>query len=843
MSMQASKHSRSGSSATRLFSVVLVLLIVAAPTWAAEDDANTEDELEVDVGLQGVSLDADEPGEARFLKYQDNPEGAVLNHLRWNHTSANNYFHLEAWDATQKDERFDLNAGYGDAWKVRAGFQRTPFIVGGGAVLPLARGDNDEYGATFGIADFIQQGLEDPDGNGVPFYTDAAETANDNALVFDLANELLADQESFFVGTERETGFAGFSFAPGSNWTVDFDATQDSRDGTLPLGSGTYQRITDVNGDGTTDYDYFFSVRGVELPAPIEYKTTRFSGSLNYQRKGWFVNARAQFSDFDAGYRGLTYDNTFWMTDTQGGGAMRGLWNFGRTSLPPSNEAWDLALSGGFNLPGRTRITGLVSLGEMKQDDLLMPMTTNTATIGTADINGDGFVDANDDPTTTDVFNAPFVLNGVPTVGRSLGASIDTQMLNLTVTSKPIDRLKLLGRFRSYSYEGQEGIQAVSGRTEYIESRLVTSFKGDTILHVPLDYTRNTAEVEATYGFTRQFRLRAFYKMLSYDYDQYRFDPAETDSTRDAGSRAVDGTDDNVVGLTGMFGGAGWFSGHLTVSTSDRTYDGDYRPAFSGENADVRQYDIANRERDAVLLRFDFTPADAWTFGIGYRYAEDDYVDTEFGLLDAELQSVDLSLGYTANERLNLFLYGDISSWDGDMRLATKCSNCGAPDPGLAPWDIPGYDWLSEYTDNTTAVGFALAYASTGKQRFDLSIDYTEGKIEQDTVNPVTPTELNPANPLFGQVANVALGFRFPDQESTTLEGRVKWSYRVNRLFDAGISYIYQDFDLVDFQLDGLDAYGANFLEVDDATRFLLLGSRIGDYTAHIGQVFVRFTL
>ena len=70
---------------------------------------------------------------------------------------------------------------------------------------------------------------------------------------------------------------------------MDFDVIQDTKDGSLAMGSGTYQRITDVNADGVTDYDYFFSVRGIELPAPIDYRTTRFIGSLNYQDRQWYL--------------------------------------------------------------------------------------------------------------------------------------------------------------------------------------------------------------------------------------------------------------------------------------------------------------------------------------------------------------------------------------------------------------------------------------------------------------------------------------------------------------------------------------------------------------------------
>jgi len=825
-----------------LISLVALASLIAPPAlFAAEDDGETEDQVDVEVGVQGVDLDADQAGKAQFLKYQDYPDGAVLGHLLWNHTSKKNNFQFEAWNVAQRNQRFDLFGNYGTAWKVRAGYKQTPFTTGGGAVLPLQRGAGNEYGATFSVADFTQQAMEDPDGNGIPFYTDPAETAGDNALVFGMMNDVLAAQNQFLVGTDRNSGYAGFTYSPGRHWTLEIDASQDVRDGTLAMGSGTYQRITDVNGDGITDYDYFFSVRGLELPAPIDYRTTMLTGSLNYQARKWFVNARGMFSEFDGGYRGITYDNPFWFTDTVAtSGSRRGLWESGRMSMPPSNEAWDFALSAGFDLPARTRITALASFGEMTQDDLFMPMTTSTALIGTADINGDGVIDAQDDPTDTTVFQNPFTLDGYRTLGPSLDATVNTQMLNLTITSKPVKKLKLLGRYRSYSYEGQEGIQAVSGRAEYVESQMKTDFKKDTILHTPLDYTRNTLDIEAAWGFSRAFKLRGFYKNLTYQFDQYKFDATETDATRDAGSRAVAETGEDTVGLTGIFGPGTWVTGYLTVSSARRDFDGDYRPGFDGENSDVRQFDIAKRDRDAVDLRVDFNPSGRWNGGLGFRAANNDFPDSIYGLQEGNLQGVDLSLGYFPGSKLSLFLYGDYSKWDGKTHIRTKCANCGAPDPALAPWNITGFDQFSDYTDTTSSVGVNLTYDSEKKDKIELTIDYTAGEIEQDTFNTTAPRELNPANPLFGEIAEVAVGHPFPNQENSLLDVRIKWTRMINKFVSAGIWYGYQDFSLTDFQLDGLQPYGANFLDVDDATRYLFLGNRISDYRAHIGQAFVR---
>jgi hypothetical protein len=305
--------------------LLLVVSLLTLPATFAGDDG--EDDIDVSAGGQYVTLDTDDQaGEAQFRKYQDISGEFTLNNFSWNHLSEKNWFQVSLTDVSQADERMALKAGIGRTWQFRAGFRRTPFYQGGDARLPLGRGANDMYGASFTVADSIQQMLEDPDGDAVPFYFDAAETASDNALVFGLMNGILASTDPFFVGTQRRSGYAGMTWSPNRNWTANLDVFQDTKDGSQAMGSGTYQRISDVNGDGITDYDYFFSLRGVELPAPVDFRTTRYTGSLNYQAEKWNVGARANFSEYENAFLGVTYDNPFWFTDVTGSGALRGVW-------------------------------------------------------------------------------------------------------------------------------------------------------------------------------------------------------------------------------------------------------------------------------------------------------------------------------------------------------------------------------------------------------------------------------------------------------------------------------------------------------------------------------------
>jgi hypothetical protein len=829
-----------GSAFSLLALFATLLLLTPQELRAEESAAPLEGELVV--GGRDTGVDADGGRDAKFEKNRDIPSGLVLEYLELSQAVSNGWWQMKAWDATQLDERFLLRAGFGEKVRLRIGYQSTPYRVGDGARSVLGNGPLDSYGPTYRIGDFIQQTMEDPDGDLTPFFPPPGDPS-DNALVQGLASDLLAGTSRFSLGSRRRTGSLGITIQATRHWSFKVDLSHEMRDGTQALGSGTYQRITDVDGDGTTDYDYYFSVRGVELPAVIDYRTTRFDASANYTSKSWFVNIGAGASLFDNRHLGITYDNPFWFNGVNAtSGSRRGLWEEGRVSLEPSNEAYNLSLSGGVNLPGRTRITAAVSLGEYRQDEEFLPITTNPATIATADINRDGSTDAQDDPTLApaDIQGIPSRIDGTRTIGSNLDAESDTMAIDFAVTSRPIRNLTLTGRYRSYEYEGQEGIQVVPARTEYIESQVKLDFKNDLILHVPPDFTRETYGVEAAYRFAPWLKVKGFAKRKSYDYDRYE-DP-DGNVSRDSGSRAVEATDDDIYGITARFAASDWLSGRLTAQSADREYEGDYTVGFSGELETVRQYDIANRERDAAHLQLDFMLTDAFTVGVGYSMYDDEYPDSEFGLQEGETTALNLNLNYAADNGVNVFFYADRSEWDADMHLRTKCSNC-APPAGFAPWDVPNYDWMSEYKDGTLAFGGGVSFKAGSRSWIEILANYVSAEVEQSTRNPDTPTELDPNNPRVGEVANVAVGYDFPDQENTILSTEIRLRHRISDRLTAGLWWLYESFDLDDFQWDDLEPYGDDFLSVDDATRFLVLDSRYREYSAHVIQVFVEVSL
>ena len=813
-----------------VFATVLALAIGfwVSPALAeepAEKDEPKEDSSidKVVIGGQGVSVDSDVDRPGRFNRYRDAPSGFVVDYLRFAHlfgSDDQSYFDIKAVDPVQDDERYRMRLGVGSKFRLRFDYAGVPFVAGNGARTLL--------GSDYRIGDLIQQRQEDPDGNGIPFYAEPGGPGGDNALVQGFTNDLLTGTSPFDLAGKSRLADLGLGYRLNPNLSFGVDYSENRLSGRHALGSGTYQRITDVDNDGTTDYDYFFSVRGVELAAPSNYTSSLAKAWVGYRTEHWFADVRYTYSEFEDDDKFVEYDNPFWFTPTDAtSGSRRGLWEFGRASQPPDNEAWNLSLTGGLDFVGNSRLTATFNTGENSQNDAFAPITTNTALIGTVDLNGDGVIDGRDDPTTTAVLPQ-----------SNLDATADVTVWDLSVTSRPLDWIRINAKWRNYDYDEGSSNLVIPGRAEYIESHMKTDFKGTTLAWVPYSYERETLKLEGVFDVS-DFRIVGYWNRLGYSWNRYL--TTEGNESREQGNRSVSGTDEDTLGLRVLWNGFDHFTARLEFYDSSRDFSGPWEIGFSGVNEGVRQFDIAKRDRTAWELRLDYFSNDRISLGFEYRNWDDDYKDLVYGYLSGEEDSWVLDGNFAISDAFDLFLYLESTGAQTDMHSRTKCSNCAPPPPATwtAPWEVPNYDWFPTYKDDTMALGGELSYrTSDDKNRFDLSFDYLDATVEQTNSNPGVPRDLSKIPPTPVQVAQAV---NFPDQNNDFSSVELRYTRKATELMSWGVMYLYEAWNLDDFQLEGLDPYGANFLAVDDATRYMFLDAWNGDYTANVGQLFLKF--
>jgi len=808
-----------------ILGLAFALAFVQPTAHAAEAETNDTEVTTLVVGVQGTSVDAEEGRDGRYTKYRDDPDGFLVDYLRVARLSDDGsmYLDLRAIDAGQNDEQYLLRAGSKDCFRLRFRYNEIPFAFGNNGRFVLDRVGPGE----FRIADFIQQQLEDPDGNGIPFFSEPGGVGGDNSLVQSMFRGL-AGSEPFDVAQKRRTADLDLKFPISTNWNLGVGYRRSESRGIKPLGNAAYQRITDVDGDGSTDYDYFFSLRGLELPATIDYTTTQTTGSAAYRNDRWFGEARLVLSEFENENPSMLYDNPFWFSDTQGSsGVRRGLWEESRVSMPPSNEAWNVALSGGGKLGENTRLTFQYTMGEHSQNEPFVPITTNTVLVGTKDLNGDGIVDAQDDPTS---------LSALPQ--SSLDATVDTTVMSAAVTSRPTDTIKLKAHFRSYEYDGGNKTLLIPARAEYNDSRLKTDMKGSDLLFIPYYYKHTRTGVEGVFDLGDDFKLALSADQNSYNWNRYTDLGSEGSFTRDIGNRSVAGNDDDTLGLVLRWKGNGKVDGSLGFSTSERRINGEHQIAFAGQEENLRQYDIADRDRDAFQLKLNFHPNDTTTLGVHWRDSDDSYPDAVYGWTATAEQALGFDANFGVNDTTNVFLYVETTEFDADVHLRTKCSNCSPPAGAdwQAPWGVPNFDWFTDYTDKGFAAGIGLEFRSDDeKNRFDVEANYNDAEISNLNQNPGLPVDLGKAST---PIAPVALAVDFPDQTNTFASAELRYIRRLREDLSWGVTYLYEDWDLTDFQVQQLQEYGADFLGVDDATRYLTLDSWIGSYDANVVQTF-----
>ena len=86
-------------------------------------------------------MDAEQGRDGRFNRYKDTPNGFVLDYLRFAGLfgEGENYFDLQAVDAAQDDERYQIRLGLGDKLRLRYAFSATPMVFGNQARLLLGQ--------------------------------------------------------------------------------------------------------------------------------------------------------------------------------------------------------------------------------------------------------------------------------------------------------------------------------------------------------------------------------------------------------------------------------------------------------------------------------------------------------------------------------------------------------------------------------------------------------------------------------------------------------------------------------------------------------------------------------
>jgi hypothetical protein len=778
-----------------------------------------EDETSYWVEIGGEARAVEEDRDSKFQDFRDVPQGAILDafHFDWRSGSSPWSVSVDGLNAFRLDEHYTIDFERAGRFSATVFWDRIPRFFSHDSTWLLAGSPGN-----YTLSDVFRQEIEDEATvNGVPgLETLIPEVLGTSARPIDLR-------------LNRDRAGVALNFPIGAAWDLSVFGSHEKREGLGRISTGTYIRSTTAASfDGER-----FTIRGLELPDPIDFRTTDVGVTAAFRKSRGFFRIGWQGAEFENNISTLRWDNPFEApasvsssslglftgaeqepSAAQGntsGAANRGRSEQGALDLWPDNTYDRFHAEGGVSLPGRTRINAGVSLATMEQDDPFLPYTVNESIcfFGSANNICDG------EP--TDILAVDAALPRA-----SLGGEIRTTRGDFIISSRPIAPLTLRGSFRHYDYDDRSPSilfpgYAAAGESYFrpgIGQRDATNTR--VLFNVVGGYTRDAWTAGGAWRFGPAATIDLEYGQTTWDYDE----------------RQVEGTTEDLLQARLFLKPAGWFSARLSWLDASRDFDGVYDVGF--ETSGVRAYDVWNRDRTRVGAEFDFTPGDRWTFGIAWADWKDEFpgsVDAvtphPYGLNLAESDSITGTLGYGGDRCLVTVTVGhDTSTYDSLMVTKTSITNSN-------------YQATNRWTrtqDDTLNWAGVYFEAQLIKDRLrgivDLSYVADDGSLE--TVNLGTPD------------INSAVAYPFPDFRSDLFAGRLALLWTVNPNIDLALRYWHEPYRLDDFMWDQVQPYMQGVVQeartspadVQDAdvSRYLTLDSRYSDYTAKVLSLWMR---
>lgn len=308
--------------------VAALLVIAPAAAFAQTDIAPTAAPGSIDFGVRftGVTGDA-----ARFQRFRDIGDGALVDKFRFNREEKGFFFRAGADHVGRQDQRYW--AEYAGSGKVKIRFQwdQVPLFISQDTRTLFSTASPGVLQASDTMRQSIQSG--------------AATLAS-----------FVGGASPFDVRSRRDIAqlTAVYSVTRDLDVKVNFKTTR--RDGTMPWGAS------------------FGFGNDVEVPAPIDTRTSDLNAGIEWASARGSLRVGYDGSWFDNHVPALVWDNPWRFTDGPSGtiGAQ------GRSALWPSSHTQGLNTAGLLKLPAETRVSASIAVGQWSQNEPLLPFTIKT---------------------------------------------------------------------------------------------------------------------------------------------------------------------------------------------------------------------------------------------------------------------------------------------------------------------------------------------------------------------------------------------------------------------------------------------------------------------------------
>jgi len=792
------------------------ILLAALPTLAQEPQPAEESTTSVTavVGGQYVN-DVGERGKARFNEFREVPEGAVFEFGRFTWTPKDRDLALSftAIDAFQDDQRYFLHLSDPAKLTFKASFVELPrsYSTGSKTLWAGAGTGNLTLGAAF------RQGAETAAGAPTAPFAAASLQAYMNAA--------LAGASPIDLETRRKDFKGSLDFELAKALTLSLSGRYETRDGTKPLGFGTYVRRQGLTGTPGTGAGFFWresiEARGAELIEPLDYQTAEVGATLTWAKNGHSAAAGWLGSRFRNDTTAVYFDNPFEAPPGRasaslfdpkadqepaapnGNNNFRGLSARSVVQLWPDNDYNRLFGNVSIRVTEKARLNGTVARSTFEQDDAFLPYAEN-------------------DQVVFSRAGQPVVYaRNAPLPRQRLGGKLETTQADIKLTARPMDALSLRAGYRyydlddqrpeilfpGYSSSGDSFFRAGIGQKDAAGNRILFNEVGG--------YTRQRLNVGGAYRFGT-LTLDAEYVRTGWEYEARQVDKTTDDAFKGSVRFAVANANVNAFYLR-----------------ASRDFEGAYTVGL--ETSGVRAYDVWTRDRDQLGVDVDLPVGESVSVGFGGSYRKDEYPGAVqgfsygYGLQDSKSGSFYAGASYTKDS----WLFGTWAGYDQyewNSLQVTKTS--------LTTDYNPANRWTRGSSDDVYWIGFEVVAPAGKKGTLRADVNYQKFSGDWTTQNLAAPD------------INSAVAYPFPELSDSTLSARASflWDFTPKVGFEA--RYWYEPYRLDDFTWDIMQPYmqgvfqetrrSAADVGAMNVSRFLFLDSRYSDYTAHVLSAFVH---
>lgn len=664
----------------------------------AEEKEETKVSGKIVTGAQDIQVDAKS---SKFFEYRDIPRGFTFGTFDVNIEKGNRYFNFNFTNLRQKDGRYNINFGEYGKFDLNFCWDKTPHRFSfDGKTLYVGREEGGVYYYT--ISDQIQK-----DAQSAPNITETRRV---------ISNFLTGAYET---GLEliRNKGILDVKFTPSVPFTIRLNAQREARNGRRPFGAS------------------FGFNHVVEVPEPIDYKTTNVNLNAEYSKKWGTIVVGFNYSNFENNLQTLIWDNPFRLTDNPAGSYINGDSSaFGRLSLPPSNNANQFYFKGSFKPLKNTRINASISFGTFNQNEKLLPYTIN--------------------PVLTSYYSG--ALNPPRETAKAEAA---ITAIDLSLNTKIIKNLYLNAGYGSYDFKNKTEELHLPGYTRFDQAW------EPAVSVEPYSFKREKYYGELTYNLLKKASLKLGLTSSSIKRELGHEDEGKSEETIYHAS-----IDSNLTD---------WLLFRVSYLNSSREWSlDDVKKIYPTFN--FKRYHEATREREGLNLLVSVSPFANLDLSASYMQGKDDYTKSDYGLRTQDFTNYSLDISYTLKNGSSLYGFYSNEVYKGAQRSRQSGATYST--------DVRD-DWSAELKDTIDSYGAGIN-AVLKKDKLNLDISYIYSKADGTSFLDSPPGRT--AGP------DLAVNFTKKIDATTLQSIRAKLLWKLQPRVAMAIGYWYEQYDLED---------------------------------------------